>query len=177
MARIARIVSAALTLALYLVNRSVTRTALRGTTTQFRKCEAQAETPKCAGSDAESAVAGMGGCVGAVHFAQARPPMATERPCRRRARAGAATCDATARRDPGVSAGPGATAGARARPRGHRGRAARLKYRAARLSVYMPSMLSRPRCPVEPPALDADSTGQPNGRNPSDPARVTSAPD
>ena len=40
---------------------------------------------------------------------------------------------------------------------GHPGLAARLKYRTARLgpSMYMSSMLSRPKYPVKPPALDA----------------------
>jgi hypothetical protein len=46
---------------------------------------------------------------------------------------------------------------------GHPGLGARLEYRTARLgpSMYMPSMLSRPKHPVEPPALDAGSAGQP----------------
>jgi hypothetical protein len=47
---------------------------------------------------------------------------------------------------------------------GHPGLGARLEYRTARLgpSMYMPSMLSRPKYPVEPPALDAGSAGQPD---------------
>ena len=46
---------------------------------------------------------------------------------------------------------------------GRPGLGARLEYRTARLgpSMYMPSMLSRPKCPVEPPALDAGVAGQP----------------
>ena len=47
---------------------------------------------------------------------------------------------------------------------GHPGRAARLRYRTARLgpSMYMPGMLSRPKHPVAPPALDAGSAGHPD---------------
>ena len=68
---------------------------------------------------------------------------------------------------------------------GHPGRAARLRYRTARLgpSMYMPSMLSRPKYPVEAPALDAGApaldagvAASPNGRNFNNSARVTSTP-
>ena len=51
---------------------------------------------------------------------------------------------------------------------GHPGLGARLRYRTARLgpsmynTLYMPSMLSRPKYPVAPPALDAGSAGQPD---------------
>jgi hypothetical protein len=46
---------------------------------------------------------------------------------------------------------------------GHPGLGARLRYRTARLgpSIHMPSMLSHPKYPVEPPALDACSAGHP----------------
>ena len=49
---------------------------------------------------------------------------------------------------------------------GHPGLGARLEYRTARLgpSMYMPSMLSRPKHPVEPPALDACVAASPIGR-------------
>ena len=49
---------------------------------------------------------------------------------------------------------------------GHPGLGARLEYRTARLgpSMYMPSMLSRPKYPVEPPALDACVAASPIGR-------------
>jgi hypothetical protein len=61
---------------------------------------------------------------------------------------------------------------------GHPGLAARLNYRTARLgpSMYMPSMLSRPKYPVEPPALDAGVAASPNGRNFNNSARVTRTP-
>jgi hypothetical protein len=47
---------------------------------------------------------------------------------------------------------------------GHPGLGARLRYRTARLgpSMNMPSMLSRPKHPVAPPALDAGSAGHPD---------------
>ena len=47
---------------------------------------------------------------------------------------------------------------------GHSGLGARLEYRTARLgpSMYMPSMLSRPKHPVAPPALDAGSASHPD---------------
>jgi hypothetical protein len=47
---------------------------------------------------------------------------------------------------------------------GRPGLGARLEYRAARLgpSMYMPSMLSRPKYPVVPTALDAGSAGHPD---------------
>jgi hypothetical protein len=64
--------------------------------------------------------------------------------------------------------------------RGHPGLGARLEYRTARLgpSMYMPSMLSRPKHPVEPPALDVPVAvaASPNGRGVSNSARVTSTP-
>jgi hypothetical protein len=65
---------------------------------------------------------------------------------------------------------------------GHPGLAARLKYRTALKidsvgpSMYMPSMLSRPRYPVEPPALDACVAASPNGRNFNNSARVARTP-
>ncbi len=50
---------------------------------------------------------------------------------------------------------------------GHPGLGARLEYRTARLgpSMYMPSMISRPKYSVEPPALDAGVAASPNGRS------------
>jgi len=47
---------------------------------------------------------------------------------------------------------------------GHPGLGARPKYRTARLgpSMYMPSMLSHPKYPVETPALDVGSAGHPD---------------
>jgi len=50
------------------------------------------------------------------------------------------------------------------RGQGHPGLGVRLEYRTARLgpSMYMPSMLSRPKFPVAPPALDAGSAGHPD---------------
>ena len=64
------------------------------------------------------------------------------------------------------------------RGQGHPGLATRLKYRTARLgpSMHMPSMLSHPKYPVEPPALDACVAASPNGRNFNNFARVTLAP-
>ena len=61
---------------------------------------------------------------------------------------------------------------------GHPGLGARLEYRTARLgpSMYMPSMLPRPKYSVEPPALDAGVAASPNGRSLNNSARVTRTP-